>query len=898
MGAPKYHEHAQSTGGSLVQYSRFMGLTAGLTTIVVLGSLIAPGPATAQSTALPSTDGETSAYLVEVAENAAGRAAEQAVIAEGALVEQYEQVIEGFTAELTEEQAAALDALPGVVDVVEHVAIRPGTTQPSAPWGLSRLDSDSATSDGQYTYPDSGGSGVRIYVVDTGVSPNSTQFGSRLVSGRNFATDRGAVPNSSTADCGSGHGTHVAGTAASASYGVAKAATIVPVRVFTCSGTGSTIELLAALDWIMTQPAGVVNLSLVTSSVFAPLDDRIQTVVDDGHLVVVAAGNDAKDACTVSPAGAPNAITVGATTSQDARSSFSNFGTCVDLFAPGSSITSVDWNSSSPMTMSGTSMASPHVAGIGALVMSQNPGLTPAQVTSMIVAGAQTGVVTSAGTGSPNRLARVSFLPLRPGSLTGISSSIDEQARVSVAWQAPAAQTGLVVTDYAIEYKPASSSTWSRVNDGTSTTTSYTFSSLAEATTYDVRVAAVSGTGLGAWSTVQATAPRLSPTAVSTLTVVDTTWNSLSLSWSAPETAGASDVIDYQVQYSGDNGTTWYTVDDGVGTATTATITGRLSNRTYLMRVRALNDGYTGAWASVSGATRSVLPGAVTGLTVTGVTTSSMSISWTAPAWTGSSAIRDYRVQFSGDNGKTWYTFNDGVGTGTTATITGRMSNRTYLLRVAAVNASYTSAYAKVTTKTLSVSPGAVTGLTVTGVTTSSMSIAWTAPTYSGSSAIRDYRVQFSGDNGKTWYTFTDGVGTGTTATITGRMSNRTYLLRVAAVNARYTGAYSRVTTKTLSVSPGAVTGLTVTDVTSTSIALGWTAPSWSGSTAVRDYDIQFSGDGGKTWYTVPDGVSTATTAVTTGRMSNRAYLLRVRAKNTSHVGGWATVSTRTLPAS
>ncbi|MFN4003039.1 S8 family serine peptidase, partial [Microcella sp.] len=255
-----------------------MPLTAAFTTIAVIGALMAPTTASAQPTDLPPAAGETNAYLVEIAENAAGRAAEQALIAEGAIVDQYEQVIDGFTAELTAEQAAALDDLPGVVDVVEHVAIRPGTTQSSAPWGLSRLDSTTATSDGQYTYPDSAGSGVRIYVVDTGVSPSSTQFGSRLVSGRNFATDRGAVPNSSTADCGSGHGTHVAGTAASTSYGVAKAATIVPVRVFTCSGTGSTVELLAALDWIMTQPAGVVNLSLVTSSVFPPLDDRIQAV--------------------------------------------------------------------------------------------------------------------------------------------------------------------------------------------------------------------------------------------------------------------------------------------------------------------------------------------------------------------------------------------------------------------------------------------------------------------------------------------------------------------------------------------------------------------------------------------------------------------------------------------
>ncbi|MFN4000502.1 fibronectin type III domain-containing protein, partial [Microcella sp.] len=626
--------------------------------------------------------------------------------------------------------------------------------------------------------------------------------------------------------------------------------------------------------------------------------DRIQAVVDDGHLVVVAAGNNSgADACSVSPAAAPSAITVGSTTSTDARSSFSNIGTCLDLFAPGSSIASVDWDSTATMTMSGTSMASPHVAGIGALVLSQNPGLTPAQVTSMIIDGAQTGVVTNAGTGSPNRLASVRFLPLRPGALTGISSTVDEQSRIVVDWSAPVAQTGLAVTDYAIEYKAASASTWTRVNDGTSTATSFTFTTLAESTTYDVRVAVVSGTGLGAWSTVQATVPRLTPTAVGTLSVDDATWNALSLSWTAPETSGASGVVDYELQYSSTGSSTWTTVADGVSSTPEGVVTGLASNREYQVRVRAVNDDYSGAWSTVTARTQTVSPAAVTSLTVTDTTATSMSLSWTAPEWSGSTPVSDYRIQYSGDNGATWYTFSDGVSTATTATVSGRVPNRSYLLRVSAVNEGYTSAATTVSARTRTASPAAVTGLTVTGVTTSSMSLSWTAPTWAGSSAIRDYRIQYSGDNGKTWYTFTDGVSTATTATVSGRLSNRTYQLRVAAVNSGYTGSYTKVTTKTLSAAPGVVTGLTVTGVTSSSMSLAWTAPTWTGSSAIRDYRIQYSGDNGKTWYTFTDGVSTATTATVSGRLSNRTYQLRVAAVNSGYTGGYTKVTTKTLSA-
>jgi subtilisin family serine protease len=206
-------------------------------------------------------------------------------------------------------------------------------------------------------------------------------------------------------DC-NGHGTHVAGTVGGSTYGVAKGVTLIAVRVLDCSGSGTNSGVIAGIDWVASNrvlPA-VANMSLGGGASQA-VDDAVARLTGAGVTLAVAAGNENQDACNTSPARAPSAITVGATTSSDARASFSNWGTCLDIFAPGNNITS-SWYSSTTATntISGTSMASPHVAGVAALYLQGNPSATPATVTSAITSTATTGVVTSAGTGSPNRL--------------------------------------------------------------------------------------------------------------------------------------------------------------------------------------------------------------------------------------------------------------------------------------------------------------------------------------------------------------------------------------------------------------------------------------------------------------------------------------------------------------
>ena len=268
-------------------------------------------------------------------------------------------------------------------------------------WGLDRIDQRNLPLDTRYTRTQSG-AGVTVYVIDTGVRSTHSELVGRVATGFSTISD-----GNGSQDC-HGHGTHVAGTVAGTNYGVAPAALIVPVRVLNCSGSASTSDIIAGIDWIITHhqagaPA-VANMSLGGAR-SAALDLAVARGVADGVSFVVAAGNSNLNACQVSPAGEPLAITVGSTTSTDERSSFSNFGTCLDVFAPGSNIVSAGHtNDSATRTFSGTSMAAPHVAGVAALALGQNPALTPADVAAAIATSSTRNVVTNPGQGSLNRL--------------------------------------------------------------------------------------------------------------------------------------------------------------------------------------------------------------------------------------------------------------------------------------------------------------------------------------------------------------------------------------------------------------------------------------------------------------------------------------------------------------
>jgi serine protease len=388
-------------------------LSAAIGTSLVLAALPAFS-ADLRTTKYP-IDGQ---YIVVLKEGAASLAGERSSAARVSAVARnmagkhrarvkrsFEHALRGFVVEADDAALAQLLADPNVAYIEEDGVVTINATQTGATWGIDRIDQRDLPLSGSYTY-DTSASGVHVYVIDTGLLTGHTQFTGRVGNGFRAIADDGR----GTSDC-NGHGTHVAGTVGGTTYGVAKGVTVHPVRVFGCGNSGSNSDTIAGIDWVAQNrvlPA-VANMSLGGGASQAT-DDAVNRLIAAGVVAVVAAGNSGTDACLSSPARVPNAITVGSTASNDARSIFnssqsSSWGSCLDIFAPGSSILSAGISSTSATaTLSGTSMASPHVAGVAALYLANNPTATPAQVTTAILNNATPNKVTDARTGSPNRL--------------------------------------------------------------------------------------------------------------------------------------------------------------------------------------------------------------------------------------------------------------------------------------------------------------------------------------------------------------------------------------------------------------------------------------------------------------------------------------------------------------
>lgn len=311
----------------------------------------------------------------------------------------YEHALKGFSVQASDRAVEQLLRDPRVAFIEEDGMSFLSATQSNATWGLDRVDQRDRPLNGTYIY-NTTATNVRVYVIDSGIRASHGDFGGRVLAGATAINDgRG------TDDC-NGHGTHVAGTVGGATWGVAKGVRLVPVRVFGCTGGSANSTIIAGIDWVAANrvlPA-VANMSLGGGASSA-IDTATNNLISRGVTVVVAAGNDNQNACNFSPARVSNAITVGSTASNDARSSFSNFGSCVNIFAPGTSIRST-WSTSNTATntISGTSMAAPHVAGAAALYLAGSPSASPATVRSHIYNRATTNRLSSIGSGSPNRL--------------------------------------------------------------------------------------------------------------------------------------------------------------------------------------------------------------------------------------------------------------------------------------------------------------------------------------------------------------------------------------------------------------------------------------------------------------------------------------------------------------
>ncbi|MGW5054573.1 putative Ig domain-containing protein [Actinokineospora sp. NPDC004072] len=403
-------------------------------------SLTMTTPAAAEGTVLGANapDAIAGSYLVVFKDGATSMAA-VAPTADtlvdrygGTVTTTWRHAVRGFAAQLTERQARRLAADPAVAVVEQNRTVRVADTQRNPPsWGLDRIDQRDRPLDNSYTYPTTA-SNVRAYIIDTGIRVTHQDFGGRATWGTN------TVGGANT-DC-HGHGTHVAGTVGGTSYGVAKGVRLIAVKALDCQGSGSIQSIVSAVDWVTAnavKPA-VANMSL-GGTASAAMDTAVRNSITSGVVYSIASGNSNTNACSTSPARVTEALTVNASTNTDARASFSNYGNCTDIFGPGQDITSA-WHSSDTATntISGTSMAAPHVAGVVALYLSANPNATVAQANQAMIDRSSSGKISNPGSGSPNRL---------------IFVQQDAPANVSVT--NPGGQTGTVGTAASLQLTAA-----------------------------------------------------------------------------------------------------------------------------------------------------------------------------------------------------------------------------------------------------------------------------------------------------------------------------------------------------------------------------------------------------------------------------------------------------------
>ena len=762
--------------------------------------------------------------------------------------DEIDYVFDGFIVKLADFEANALRANSNVIDVALDQTVSLLDTDSAPPsWGLDRIDQPALPLSNSFTYPAQGGQGVRVYIVDTGVQADNPDFAGRILPGFDVIGT-----NAQNTDC-HGHGTHVAGTAAGTRYGIAKQASIVPVRVLSCAGSGSYSGIITALDWIkQNNPAGtpaVINMS-IGGPTSAALNTAVESLVASGIVAAVAAGNSNTDACTASPASATSAITVAASNNSDARAYFSNYGTCVDIYAPGLSIVSDNaFAPGSSTTMSGTSMASPHVAGAAALVLGANPTYKPAQVLTALQDNGVKSVITNS-LSTNDSLLNISFLntvappaPVigAPDAPTGVAVSAITQTGATVSWTAPVSDGGSPVTGYKVEYRASATSAWTSVD---ATTTTATLTGLTATTVYQVQVSAVNVAATSLPSAIVSfTSLGNVPGAPTNVRVPFDHGNSVRLEWTAPANGG--------------NAITYYTAQvllNGIWT-TAMTNTSPMANvnrltplTDYSFKIWATNAAGPGVPVEFNYTTGPLAPATPT-VTLADLTGKSVNVNWTASAQTDP----NYPVS---------YEFTWGYATSLTpkatlilpaATTSYRLSLlpvTRYWVRVQALAGKSQSGANYVSFTSPADVPTAPFWNSTTKTTTS-YTLNWGVSNVNGSPLL-DYQLQSSATNTSTSTWTTVATVTAGTFTVPMPAAGQAVYYRVAARNAIGLSPYSTVTSVSGPVvAPTAPQNLVVTKV-SNGVSLTWDAPANNGGAIVTSYILKVSTNNGNTWSNGP----------------------------------------------
>jgi len=808
-------------------------------------------------------------------------------------LDQLDFIMDGFTVPLTDFEASVLAADPNVISVQQdqQMSLLDSET-PTPSWGLDRIDQQTATPDSTYNYPTDGGKGVRVYVLDTGVMATNPEFDGRILTGFDALGQ-----NLQGADC-HGHGTHVAGTIAGTKFGVAKAATIVPVRVLACSGAGFTSSILTALDWVLANnPAGTP--AVMSMSIGGPLQPLlnagIKKLYDGGILPIVAAGNSSDDACRYSPSSTPDAVTVGASDPNDVRAYFSNFGDCVDIFAPGTNIVSASaTNPAGSATMSGTSMATPHVSGVAALYLAQHPAASPAQVAKALKDNGILNAVNNAQSQFGNILLNNNFVrgaaPVTPNpnpilnapdQVASLTASAIGANSATVNWVDGASNGGSPITGHIVRALAAGATspiTYNAIGGGLS---SFTMTGLSANTNYTFSVYAYNVIGSGKVSAgVMGKTLIGAPTAPANVSVAPGA-TTAGVTWTLPNDGG-SPLTSFSIELFSSAAPRWTVV--GTTTNTAYTLTGLTSAATYIVRIKAINAlGTSYPSTSLSFTTVAGNPDVPTGLSISNVNIGGATASWNPVASTSPTTPVTYVLSYGVEGSTVVYTLPASL---PTAAITGLISGRNYFVSVRAqVGTAVSGESTRATFTTLATTPSTPTGVTVSGVAGSQV-LRWQQPV-DGGSTITSYIIQASSPLASAtapvdaWTTFATAAASDTSISLPAAPVAKYVRYRVIAKNAIGESAPSlSVAITTAPVAPSAPASLVATAPNSAGvITLSWSAPTSDGGSPLSGYTILVNRDG-KTWNVLSSVAPSTLSFVTSQPIKGQTWIYAVSARN------------------